>query len=85
MKDKKCKTDGCKTLINSKMNKSGLCGKCSNKKYRDEHEEEISENGRKWREKNPEKFKEYNKKYKKKRDSYNKIKKNLKKLRKLQL
>ena len=41
MKDKKCKIKGCENLINSKMNKSGLCSRCSTKKYKEDHKKEV--------------------------------------------
>ncbi len=43
MKDKKCSTKGCKILISSGMNKSGLCTKCSSKKWKLEHKKETAE------------------------------------------
>ncbi len=42
MKDKKCKTKECKNLINNGMSKSGLCNRCSAKKWKGEHKEEMA-------------------------------------------
>ncbi len=41
MKDKICKEKGCMNRISSKMNKSGLCGRCNTKKYKREHDSGV--------------------------------------------
>jgi len=67
MKDKQCKTKGCKNLINSNMNKSGLCSKCSSEKWKLEHEEELKAYRKDYRpkyyQKNKEREDKVNKKY----------------------
>lgn len=51
MKDKKCKNKDCNRMISSKMSKSKLCTKCSQKKWNEEHKEEISIYNKKYRKK----------------------------------
>ena len=41
MKDKKCKTEGCKGMINSNLNKSGLCDRCGIKKWQVDNPERF--------------------------------------------
>jgi len=41
MKDKNCTTKGCKGMIDSNMNKSGLCGRCATKKWMIENPERF--------------------------------------------
>ena len=67
MKDKQCKTKGCKNLISSKMSKSGLCSRCLSKKYKEENKEELLKYGRDYNKKyyqdNKESLSEFYKKY----------------------
>lgn len=56
MKDKKCSTKECKTLISSSMNKSGLCNRCLTKKYKKEHDEEMKAYAKMYKKKYPEKI-----------------------------
>ncbi len=61
MKDKKCITKECKNLINSNMNKTGLCTKCSSKKWKLEHKEETNAYRKEYRIRFPEKHERHKK------------------------
>ena len=56
MKDKICNARGCMNRISGAMNKSGLCTKCSSKKWKSEHKEEMKAYSKKYLEDNKEKL-----------------------------